>query len=445
MHNSVEKIVEHYFSNPQCYLSLEAGEPLLVQGEENRRLFYVVSGELEGLVSFAGTNVNTKVFSASEGAFIGVHSFFSGNYLASSSVVSRSPSVLAWIDNDTRPIDEDSLGSLTQQFTPVILNELSRRQKRAMQESVEKEQVLTQLHTAEQMTTLGQLAAGISHELNNAVGVLSSKTERLQDVILALLEELHPGASQFVDAGLMKGQNVGSAEVRARAKEIIDKHGLDRKIAKSLARALSVNDLTQDWLNTPEEAVKYWGVGRDLHDMRVASRHAVSIVKSVKQLGRGDSEVSEPVDVNESIHKALALLQNDLRRIDVRFSPAATAVIAGSESELVQVWANILKNACDALTPTNNPGIDIITRVSEAHIKVTIANNGPEIEESIRRKIFHPNFTTKKGGLSFGLGLGLSIVKRIVSRYQGTVVVKSGPEKTIFRIKLPMEVGNGKN
>lgn len=65
----------------------------------------------------------------------------------------------------------------------------------------------------------------------------------------------------------MKGQNVGSAEVRARAKEIIDKHGLDRKIAKSLARALSVNDLNQDWLNTPEEAVKYWGVGRDLHDM----------------------------------------------------------------------------------------------------------------------------------------------------------------------------------
>ena len=76
MNNSVEKIVEHYFSNPQCYLSLEAGEPLLVQGEENRRLFYVVSGELEGLVSFAEPNVNTKVFSASEGAFIGVHSFF---------------------------------------------------------------------------------------------------------------------------------------------------------------------------------------------------------------------------------------------------------------------------------------------------------------------------------------------------------------------------------
>lgn len=56
------------------------------------------------------------------------------------------------------------------------------------------------------MTTLGQLAAGIAHELNNAIGVVSSKSERLESVIMGLLEEVHPEASQFFDFGLMQGQ-----------------------------------------------------------------------------------------------------------------------------------------------------------------------------------------------------------------------------------------------
>jgi signal transduction histidine kinase len=87
---------------------------------------------------------------------------------------------------------------------------------------------------------------------------------------------------------------------------------------------------------------------------------------------------------------------------------------------------------------TESPQIDIQTKLSNQRILVTIANNGPEIDEPTRRKIFQPNFTTKKGGLSFGLGLGLSIVKRIVSENGGTIVVKSDKESTIFRVKLPV-------
>lgn len=88
---------------------------------------------------------------------------------------------------------------------------------------------------------------------------------------------------------------------------------------------------------------------------------------------------------------------------------------------------------------TDKPEIEIQTRLSKQRILITIANNGPEIDETTRRKIFQPSFTTKKGGLSFGLGLGLSIVKRIVSGYGGNVALKSDSERTIFRIKLPIE------
>lgn len=78
MNTSVAKVIEHYFSNPMCHLELDAEEALLTEGEENRRLFYVVSGELEGFVKAENSSSIAKVFSASEGAFIGVHSFFSG-------------------------------------------------------------------------------------------------------------------------------------------------------------------------------------------------------------------------------------------------------------------------------------------------------------------------------------------------------------------------------
>ncbi|WP_159204083.1 sensor histidine kinase, partial [Klebsiella pneumoniae] len=118
-------------------------------------------------------------------------------------------------------------------------------------------------------------------------------------------------------------------------------------------------------------------------------------------------------------------------------------IIKGSQTEWVQVWINLIKNACDAMAQTTEPTIDIQTRCSRQRLYVTVANNGPEIDEATRRKIFQPSFTTKKEGLSFGLGLGLAIVKRIVSGYGGTVAVKSDQDKTIFRIKLPVEGYHG--
>ncbi len=81
---------------------------------------------------------------------------------------------------------------------PVIVAELSQRQRRATQEAVAKERALERLYSAEQMTTLGLLAAGIAHELNNAIWVVSSKTERLEALFMELLEEVHPEASQFL-------------------------------------------------------------------------------------------------------------------------------------------------------------------------------------------------------------------------------------------------------
>nr|MBN8115247.1 histidine kinase [Vibrio vulnificus] len=79
---------------------------------------------------------------------------------------------------------------------------------------------------------------------------------------------------------------------------------------------------------------------RDLHDLRLAAKHSVGIVKSVNQLGRADIRLDEEVDLNSTIYRALALLQSDLRRVSVRMRPGSLPIIKGSQTEWVQVWIN---------------------------------------------------------------------------------------------------------
>lgn len=435
---ALQRIIDVYFREPARTIAVKAGTQVLKQEGFNDKLYWVKKGELSGYLYNENSGLTAKVFRVEQGMFFGVHSFFAQTLLASTTVIAEKDSELAWIDLNTEAVEPEIYGSFSEQFMPVMVHELAQRQMLTGMQALEKEKALQKLYAAEQMTTLGQLAAGIAHELNNAVGVLSSKTEGLQNSICYFLEENKPEVSPYLDLGICDGQSSSSSEVRKRAKELQEKHSLCRDKAKQLARAQPKGEVPEHWLENLDEALQYWDMGRDLHDMRLASKHAASIVRSVKQLGGTDTARQPDLDINDTIHKSLSLLQSNLRRVNVVLRPAVLPTMTASATELVQIWVNIIKNACDAMEDTSEPQIEIITRHSKNRLLITISNNGPMIDEATRRKVFQPNFTTKKGGLSFGLGLGLSIVQRIVNSYGGTIALKSDPEKTKFRIKLPI-------
>ena len=152
----------------------------------------------------------------------------------------------------------------------------------------------------------------------------------------------------------------------------------------------------------------------------------------------------------------MTLLTNKLKHITVETELTPCPTLTADLTELVQIWTNIINNAYDAMQQagTPQPTLRIATSSHTAeglhllpttYVRVSISNNGPAIPEEIQEKIFHPNFTTKKLGLDFGLGLGLSIVRRLVDSYNGTIELTSNDGETTFSINLPTTQINGKN
>jgi len=295
------------------------------------------------------------------------------------------------------------------------------------------------------MSTLGQLAAGLTHELNNAISVLQHKTEWVAQKIDGYLEEkdMHQRHAYF-RKGRNLGQQLSSRQIRQARKEIAEIYGFPPYQSKLIARMNllpeELYDLKHDKAEGIERAFNYWEIGTAFHDLSVAAKHATHVVRSVKKLAVKQHEVIEDTEVNQTIKESLTLLKSKLRQVDIHLKLGDLPKVKASEGDLVQVWLNLVKNACESLLQANTPDPQVLIESAKdgGFIVVSINDNGPGIPKSMQRKVFQPNVTTKVGGLSFGLGLGLSIVKRLVHNYDGTITLQSSPGKTVFTVFLPI-------
>ncbi len=433
-----------FFSNPKQRLELKKGDIILRQGDQNDKIYFVESGKLSGYYQITDGE-EMKLFSTKPGMIAGIYSFFSHSGHSYTTVKANKDTVVYYLDKSQIPGDGDEDYTLfLKHMLPVIVNEIYLRQMILKQSEQDKQLAMEKLLQSEKLATLGQLSAGLAHELNNAIGVIQNKTMWLTEHLRQFFRGRPDHSSfQFFDNGLTKGQSLSSSEIRSRKKLLVEKI----KIKESQAKKLAKMDLSEEELNFIsrrrsedfiDEVNYFWEAGIALHDMNIAARHTTHVINSIKELGKPTRDEQEDCDIQVCIYKALTLLSSMLKNIEVELNLTPGLSIYANRGKLVQVWVNLIKNAAESLThtQTESPKI-ILSKVIDEVINIEITDNGPGIKPGLTDTIFQPNVTTKVDGISFGLGLGLSIVQRIIVEAGGTISVESVPGQTTFKILIP--------
>jgi signal transduction histidine kinase len=328
--------------------------------------------------------------------------------------------------------------------------------------------------TREKLVSLGTMAAGLAHELNNPAAAVQRSISQLRDsmretekhamvlramefdiqksaLLLELRDSIRPGNQIYATVLLSPMER---ADLEDELSDWLDDHGvpnacllapsfvhasLDLERLKMLATQVDPHEFVPvvSWLGTNLRT-------NDLTcDIERASTSITSLVQSVKSYSHLDEAKEETVDLHTGIESTLIMLKHKLRgiQIDCVFDRAIPLVCVRG-SELNQVWTNFLDNAADALRAGDKARqgahIGIKTGRDGRCAFVEISDNGPGIPKEIQSRVFEPFFTTKSVGS--GTGLGLDIVHRIiVERHGGAIICHSDENGTCFRVQLPVE------
>ncbi|MFY0650849.1 MAG: cyclic nucleotide-binding domain-containing protein [Cyclobacteriaceae bacterium] len=433
-----------FFSDPAQTIHLKEGESLMSQGEDNQRIYLIRKGKLTGYYK-PESGERFEIFNSGKNMIVGIYSFFSEEGKSYTTVVARQPSEVVYVEKAQIPYEgDDDYTPYLKNMLPVVANEIYLRQMMVVRSTTDKNRAMKKLFQSEKMATLGQLAAGLAHELNNAIGVIHSKslflTERLKE---AYDDGDSNGVYQFFLKGLESGQTMSSSDIRKRKKKISKKIDIKDSMAKKLARiSLTEEEINFIAMRRNEAFIRkvdyYWETGLALHDMQIAANHTTHVVKSIKDLGAKSHVDMVDCDLRLTLKKSLTLLSNLVKRVKINVNVEKGLVMTAREGDLIQVWVNLIKNAIESVlnADIDKPEITLESEVTKRHYKIKIIDNGPGIPKNLQSSIFQPNVTTKVHGLSFGLGLGLSIVQKIVASYSGSIFVESEPGHTEFKVQF---------
>ncbi|MEA5574721.1 ATP-binding protein, partial [Calothrix sp. UHCC 0171] len=305
-----------------------------------------------------------------------------------------------WVQSAARPTRLADGGIL---WDGVVIDISDRKQAEAAvnQKSQELEQALQNLQQAqlqivqsEKMSALGNLVAGVAHEMNNPLGFISASLKQAKPTVADITEHLK-----------LYQENIPNP-----SEEIIDH-------ADEIDLDYSLEDLP-----------------KMIDAMGMACDRLKNISTSLRTFSRADQDYKVPFNIHEGIDSTILILKHRLKANELR--PAIEVVteygnlpqVECFPGQLNQVFMNILANAIDALDDSNsgrsfeeikaNPNkITIKTSVQNDKVKITITDNGKGMNESVQQKIFDHLFTTK--GVGKGTGLGLAIARQIIEETHG--------------------------
>ena len=432
----VADLINTYFSDPAFHVHLSAGDVLLRQGEPNDRLFVLLYGGLRAEQQ-SDSGHTTELFRAGSHHFVGVYSFFSETYASVTTLIATEDSHLAYLSRDRFYALRERGDPLFERFMPVVVTELVSRYHQVQELTITREKTFKKLLETEKIASLGQMAAGVAHELNNAIAVLERNSQWLSGALDDVFESRE--LQKLYQTGLQKGYVLTSSEKRQWRKHLQKQFNMQADVAEMMVDlGFTQNGDIPDDLNL-DMGHAAWKMGSALHDVLVASKQATHVVRSMKVLGAPSSQNIFDVNVNETIEDALTLSHASFEGVDVVLNLDQLPLLRSNAGDLVQIWLNLIKNACESMVGQAEQRLMITSQCVGGMIEVVVTDSGGGIPPDILPRIFQPNVTTKVDGLSFGLGLGLTIVQRLIHALAGEVVVESCVGKTTFTIKLPTE------
>lgn len=326
-------------------------------------------------------------------------------------------------------------------------------------ERIEKMQEILIEETRE--VTIGRLAMGIAHEVNNPLGAIQASSA-------SLLQVVSPGPGSVVEAivGLDRNQRVLFLDLlRHAASPDLDDEPEAMRLRKELAGRLGRLGIA-DAVSLADELVDLHLDGLDderlaelaapeaepvleaLYRISVVSRSASVIsdavekaketVEAVRSYSRDVSlrDETETLNVVDTLERTLLLFRNETKNgveIVRNFDPSIPPVRA-KETRLMRLWTNLVQNGLQAMSYRGRLGLTAFRRGSD--VVVEVSDSGSGLEETVREKLFQPFVSTKAP--DEGIGLGLTMCKRIVDDMGGTIEFETREDGTVFRVSLPI-------
>ena len=315
----------------------------------------------------------------------------------------------------------------------------------------------------ESLVTLGTLAAGFAHEINNPAAAASRAVDALDDacqVLVSALGQLAGGqlsARQFTALAALRGAIGPDPAARdplalADHEEALSAWLARRGVARGwvIAAPLAAAGVDLAWCERAAAALPGpalepgldWvastcSIAALLAEMKASTQRISGLVAAIKSYSQMDRASMQQIDVTDGIDSALVMLGHKRRPgiAVVRDYRAGLPPIQACPGELNQVWAHLIDNALDAMNGAGT--LTLAARAEDEHIVVEVGDTGPGMAPQVASRAFDAFYTTKDAGT--GTGLGLDIARRtVVEGHGGLITIDSQPGNTVLRVRLPI-------
>ncbi|ASB49242.1 ATP-binding protein [Alkalitalea saponilacus] len=451
--------------------TFEEGDVLLEEGMPNKTLYVVLEGEVSQHKD--GEDITADTGLLGPGEFCGLLSFQTGEPIFITIKAQSRVKTLAFDHNNfelfytkypeiSRTLHGLIFANLAERYRNMLglhlevaklTRELEKEKNHLRKVIKELERTRNAYISQEKMATLGELTAGLAHEINNPASALLRSVDYLSQNLSQLIESSAKLPSSweiryFFEAGLSR-EYADSVEQRERMKKLA---GVFSHIQRSKLRLVAeMNDdlikrlmqysskkSQQELLNLLIDAYQS---GLFLNGIRISTGRIEFLVKSLKSYSRQSGKNPELADIRNGIRETLQILGHRLKSVKVHLDLEEIPEINCFVGELNQVWTNLIINACDAMKDSGNLYISCGVNTTNAQVWVEVADDGPGVPDKIKKKIFNPSFTTKTAGGDFGLGIGLAITQGVIEKHQGSISIndsEGGGAK--FLITFPIDV-----